>query len=293
MDGDKKKKDEVGAADGSTSSKEVTSAAKSESMSSVKVKEEPTASTTSSTSSTPSKSEKDVKSEPKTSSGASGASGGAGGGSEDMSDMDEAAMRKALQDYMALAQTANALQSAQQAQQMALLLQAYGPQAMAYLQAASVTGKPLANMMSSLAMLQQAQQQQQQAAAMSMLPKRGRGSRGGVGSRGGRGGANAANLKLKRLDSSELLGGGGGRGGGGRGRGVRGRRRLEGSYSNDFLYYMNEGGIRSGTAQVLNAQCGNFRIFLPLRFYVKSKLTVLEIAILQFRRLFILIFSKF
>lgn len=35
--------------------------------------------------------------------------------------------------------------------------------------------------------------------------------------------------------------------GSGRGRGSRGRRRLEGSYSNEFLYYMNEGGIRSGS----------------------------------------------
>ena len=29
-----------------------------------------------------------------------------------------------------------------------------------------------------------------------------------------------------------------------------------------------------------NAQCGNLRIFLPFRFYVKSKLVVLKIAIL-------------
>ena len=122
----------------------------------------------------------------------------------------------------------------------------YGSQAMAYLQAAAVTGKPLASMLSSLAMLsaqQQQQQQQQQAAALAMLPKRGRGSRGGSVSRRGTPGNNVGNLKIKRLDSGEVV-----RGGGGRGRGSRGRRRLEGSYSNDFLYYMNEGGIRSGKA---------------------------------------------
>ena len=239
MDGEQKKKDPAGDGDpGDVKSKE-----KSEKSSTpVKVKEEPSG--TSSTSSTPSKSG-DVKSEPKSSGGGSAAAGASSsGGSEDMSEMDKAALSKALQDYMALAQTANALQNAQQVQQMSLMLQAYGPQAMAYLQAAAVTGN-MSSQGLALAMMQQAQQQQQQAAAMSMLPKRGRGSRGGVGSRGGRGGANAANLKLKRLDSSELLGTG--RGGGGRGRGVRGRRRLEGSYSNDFLYYMNEGGIRSGS----------------------------------------------
>ena len=36
--------------------------------------------------------------------------------------------------------------------------------------------------------------------------------------------------------------------GGGRGRGSRGRRRMDGSYGDpNFLYYMNEGGIRSGS----------------------------------------------
>ena len=58
-----------------------------------------------------------------------------------------------------------------------------------------------------------------------------------------RGAGNNVGLKLKRLDSGEFVGGRGV----GRGRGSRGRRRLEGSYSNDFLYYMNEGGIRSGS----------------------------------------------
>jgi hypothetical protein len=114
-------------------------------------------------------------------------------------EMDEAAMRRALQEYMTMAQTV------QTAQQMALataLINAYGSQAVAYLQAAAVTGKPLASMLSSLAMLQQAQQQQQQqqqvsAAALAMLPKRGRGSRGGSATRQ-RGGVG---LKLKRLDS--------------------------------------------------------------------------------------------
>ena len=36
--------------------------------------------------------------------------------------------------------------------------------------------------------------------------------------------------------------------GGGRGRGSRGRRRMDGPYGDpNFLYYMNEGGIRSGS----------------------------------------------
>lgn len=128
----------------------------------------------------------------------------ANSGSDDSSgEVDEATMRRALQDYMAMAQT---VQSAQQMALATSLIQAYGPQAMAYLQAAAVTGKPLASMLSSLAILQQAQQQQQQAqvqqaaasaAALSMLPKRGRGSRGGSVARRGSGVA----LKLKRLDS--------------------------------------------------------------------------------------------
>ena len=113
---------------------------------------------------------------------------------------------------------------------------------MQYIQAASLQGKPLASMLSSLALLQQAQQQQQVNNALAMLPKRGRGSRGGAvsRSRGGAGNATTAgNLKLKRLDSGEI--GPIGRGAG-RGRGSRGRRRLDGgTYSNDFLYYMNEG----------------------------------------------------
>ena len=113
---------------------------------------------------------------------------------------------------------------------------------MQYIQAASMQGKPLASMLSSLALLQQAQQQQQVNSALAMLPKRGRGSRGGAvsRSRGGAGNATTAgNLKLKRLDSGEI--GPIGRGAG-RGRGSRGRRRLDGgTYSNDFLYYMNEG----------------------------------------------------
>ena len=114
-------------------------------------------------------------------------------------------------------------QSVQSAQQMALatqLLQAYGSQGMAYLQAAAVTGKPLASMLS-MAMLQQAQTQQQQqqqqvaaATAAMMMPKRGRGSRGGSLARSrvgsgvatgsgatGSSGVGGAGLKLKRLDS--------------------------------------------------------------------------------------------
>ena len=114
MDGEQKKKDPAG--DGDPGG--VKSTEKSEKSSTpVKVKEEPSASGTSSTSSTPSKSS-DVKSEPKSSGGGSAAAGGASssGGSEDMSEMDKAALSKALQDYMALAQTANALQNAQQVQ---------------------------------------------------------------------------------------------------------------------------------------------------------------------------------
>ena len=111
---------------------------------------------------------------------------------------------------------------------------------MQYIQAASMQGKPLASMLSSLALLQQAQQQQQVTNALAMLPKRGRGSRGGSvsRSRGGAGNATTAgNLKLKRLDSGEMP-----IRGASRGRGSRGRRRLDGNtYSNDFLYYMNEG----------------------------------------------------
>ena len=60
-------------------------------------------------------------------------------------------MRRALQEYMAMAQ------SVQSAQQLALasgLIQAFGSQAVAYLQASAVTGKPLASMLS-MAMLQQ------------------------------------------------------------------------------------------------------------------------------------------
>ena len=114
MDGEQKKKD-PGAGDGGGDPGGVKSTEKSEKSSTpVKVKEEPSG--TSSTSSTPSKSS-DVKSEPK-SSGGNAAPGGASssGGSEDMSEMDKAALSKALQDYMALAQTANALQNAQQVQ---------------------------------------------------------------------------------------------------------------------------------------------------------------------------------
>ena len=114
---------------------------------------------------------------------------------------------------MAMAQSMASVQSAaqsqiaaQSAQQMALasgLLQTYGSQAVAYLQAAAVTGKPLASMLN-MAMLTAAQQQQQQAqaaqaAALSMMPKRGRGSRGG--STGIRRGSGNVGLKLKRLDS--------------------------------------------------------------------------------------------
>ena len=116
MDGEHKKKD-PGAGDGGGDPGGVKSTEKSEKSSTpVKVKEEPSG--TSSTSSTPSKSS-DVKSEPKSSGGGSAAApGGASssGGSEDMSEMDKAALSKALQDYMALAQTANALQNAQQVQ---------------------------------------------------------------------------------------------------------------------------------------------------------------------------------
>ena len=156
---------------------------------------------------------------------------------------------------------AQTVQSAQQMAYAQALMQNYGSQAIAYLQASQMTGKPLASMLSSLALLQQAQQQQtlvgqqqqqqQQAlAAASALPKRGRGSRGGSLARS-RGGVNSS-LKLKRLDSGELSLGGRGAG---RGRGSRGRRRMEGGYSSDFLYYMNEGGIRSGST------IGNFLIF--------------------------------
>ena len=148
---------------------------------------------------------------------------------------------------------AQTVQSAQQMAYAQALMQNYGSQAIAYLQASAVTGKPLASMLSSLALLQQAQQQQQlvgqqqqqqQLAAASMLPKRGRGSRGGSLARS-RGGANAGGLKLKRLDSNDLSSLGGR--GAGRGRGSRGRRPRDGGYSSDFLYYMNEGGIRSGS----------------------------------------------
>ena len=154
---------------------------------------------------------------------------------------------------------AQTVQSAQQMAYAQALMQNYGSQAIAYLQASAVTGKPLASMLSSLALLQQAQQQQQavglqqqqqQQAMASALPKRGRGSRGGSLARS-RGGVNSS-LKLKRLDSGELALGGRGAG---RGRGSRGRRRMEGGYSSDFLYYMNEGGIRSGST------IGNFLIF--------------------------------
>lgn len=177
-----------------------------------------------------------VKSEAKPGTSAAGTSGSA---NADDGEMDEAGMRRALQEYMAMAQT---VQSAQQLALASGLIQAFGSQAVAYLQASAVTGKPLASMLS-MAMLQQAQQQQQQqaaaAAALSLMPKRGRGSRGG--STGVRRGGASVGLKLKRLDSGEFVRGSG------RGRGSRGRRRLEGSYSNEFLYYMNEGGIRSGS----------------------------------------------
>ena len=70
----------------------------------------------------------------------------------------------------------------------------------AYLQAAvaaqsAAAGKPLASMLSSMALLQQAQPQQ---AILSAVPKRGRGSRGGgLGLNAKRG----LGLKLKRLSS--------------------------------------------------------------------------------------------
>lgn len=137
-----------------------------------------------------------VKSEVKA--GTSGTSGASAGSSED-GEMDEAGMRRALQEYMQMAQT---VQSAQQLALASGLIQAFGSQAVAYLQASAVTGKPLASMLS-MAMLQQAQQQQQQqaaaAAALSLMPKRGRGSRGG--STGVRRGGASVGLKLKRLDS--------------------------------------------------------------------------------------------
>ena len=160
---------------------------------------------------------------------------------------------------------AQTVQSAQQMAYAQALMQNYGSQAIAYLQASAVTGKPLASMLSSLALLQQAQQQQQavglqqqqqQQAMASALPKRGRGSRGGSLARS-RGGVNSS-LKLKRLDSGELALGGRGAG---RGRGSRGRRRMEGGYSSDFLYYMNEGGIRSGSTIGKFCRFPNFRIF--------------------------------
>ena len=155
-----------------------------------------------------SSSETKVKTEAKSSTSSASATAAAASmlaaasGTGEDSDMDEAGARRALQEYMAMAQ------SVQSAQQMALasgLISAYGSQAVAYLQAAAVTGKPLASMLS-MAMLTQAQQQQQQqqqqqlqqAAAMSLLPKRGRGSRGGATARSGRG---SVGLKLKRLDS--------------------------------------------------------------------------------------------
>jgi hypothetical protein len=81
------------------------------------------------------------------------------------------------------------------------LLNAAAGYQQAYLQAAAaaaqsaVAGKPLASMLSSMAMLQQVQQQQ---AILSATPKRGRGSRGGgLGTSGKR----ALGLKLKRLES--------------------------------------------------------------------------------------------
>ena len=134
---------------------------------------------------------------------------------------------------------------------------------MQYIQAASLQGKPLASMLSSLALLQQAQQQQQVNNALAMLPKRGRGSRGGAvsRSRGGAGNATTAgNLKLKRLDSGEMPLTGRGAG---RGRGSRGRRRLDGgAYSNDFLYYMNEGKSAVCLYFALNIICSHSSLFL-------------------------------
>ena len=67
----------------------------------------------------------DVKSELKASTSALAGLTTASATGEDMSDMDEATMRRALQEYMVMAQS---LQSVQSAQQMALasgLLQAY------------------------------------------------------------------------------------------------------------------------------------------------------------------------
>ena len=64
----------------------------------------------------------------------SAASGLPGLTSGDDGDLDEAGARRALQEYMAMAQS---LQSVQSAQQMALasgLLSAYGSQAVSYLQ---------------------------------------------------------------------------------------------------------------------------------------------------------------
>ena len=67
----------------------------------------------------------DVKSELKASTSALAGLTTASATGEDMSDMDEATMRRALQEYMTMAQTANALQSAQQMALASGLLQAY------------------------------------------------------------------------------------------------------------------------------------------------------------------------
>ena len=91
--------------------------------------------------------------------------------------------------------------NAQQLAMASTILNAAAGYQQAYLQAAvaaqsaAVAGKPLASMLSSMAMLQQVQQQQ---AILSAVPKRGRGSRGGglgLSSKRGLG------LKLKRLES--------------------------------------------------------------------------------------------
>ena len=63
---------------------------------------------------------------------------------------------------------------------------------------------------------------------------RGRGSRGGGTSPRGR----KIGVKLKRLDGTEYVRGGGGRGSRG-GPGIRARKR-EGAFNSDYLYYMQQ-----------------------------------------------------
>ena len=107
--------------------------------------------------------------------------------------------------------------------------------------------KPMSNMLNNMAQLSNYAQAQ---AMMSMMmgsggtshtsqpPRRGRGSRGGVG---GSPRGRKVGLKLKRLDSGEYVGRGGGRGSRG-GMGGRGRK-------NDYLYMMQSGSAELASAR--------------------------------------------